>query len=60
MKRIGLLFILVALGVTFGTLWVPIGSLLIYFGEHFPCFPKLSAPTFEPNIAKHGPHPPIK
>ena len=43
-----------------GTRLVPIGSLSFTFGIIFNVFSMLLAPTFEPNIAKHGPHPPIK
>ena len=53
-------YILVALWLSFGTVLGPIGYLLLHFWYQFQWFFMFLAPTFEPNIAKHAPHPPIK
>ena len=59
-KRIDFWMHLLALWLTFGTLWVPIGSMFFNCWYNCQYVSMLLAPTFEPLVAKHGPHPPIK
>ena len=53
-------YILVALWLSVGTLWVPIDYLLLHFRYRVQWFSMFLAQTFESTLAKQAAHPPIK